>query len=162
MIYNEEVLNSIKDILIERNESIAVAESVTAGHLQAALSAAIDASKFFQGGITAYNLGQKARHLHIDPILGQSANCVDRKIAETMAIEVAKMFSSNYAIGITGYASKVPESDDELFAFFCIVHDGNVIKLERLTAEEQMPFDVQVDYTNQVLDKLLQQIKERE
>ena len=162
MIYNEQVINSIKDILIERNESIAVAESVTAGHLQAALSAAMDASKFFQGGITTYNLGQKARHLHIDPILGENKNCVDRQIAETMAIEVAKMFSSNYGIGITGYASKVPEGEGGLFAFYCIVHDGHVRKLERLTATEKLPFDVQVDYANQVVQSLLQLLTERE
>lgn len=162
MVYNEAVINSVKDILISRRESIAVAESVTSGHLQAALSAAIDASKFFQGGITTYNLGQKARHLHIDPILGESANCVDRKIAESMAIGAARMFSSNYAIGITGYASKVPESENDLFAFFCIVHDGQVVRLERITASEKLPYDVQIDYANQVIQRLLEYVTERE
>jgi PncC family amidohydrolase len=162
MIYNQELINNIKAILVERSETIAVAESVTAGHLQAALSVAIEASKFFQGGITTYNLGQKARHLHIDPILGENVNCVHRKIAETMAIEVSKMFSSHIGIGITGYASKVPEGDDELFAYFCIVNDGEVMILEKLTAKEKHPYDVQIDYANQVIQQLHLQLTKRD
>jgi len=139
-----------------------VAESVTAGHLQAALSVAIDASKFFQGGITAYNLGQKARHLHVDPIIAESTNCVDRAVAETMAIEVANLFSANYGLSITGYASKVPESDDDLYAFFCVVHDGEVLLLDRITAAEKHPHEVQVDYPNRVLKRLYEAITMRE
>ncbi len=38
MIYREEIINAIKDILVDKEETIAVAESVTAGHLQAAFS----------------------------------------------------------------------------------------------------------------------------
>lgn len=117
MLYNVDTVNAIKEVLLENEETLAVAESVTAGHLQAAFSAAMDASKFFQGGITAYNIGQKARHLHIDPILGGKVNCVAEKIANTMAIEVGKMFSSDYGLAITGYASIVPECEKEgLFA----------------------------------------------
>ena len=55
MLYDEEVINQIKEWLTAHKQTIAVAESVTAGHLQAALSSAVEASKFFQGGITAYN-----------------------------------------------------------------------------------------------------------
>lgn len=38
MLYNEEEINLIKDYLVQKEESLAVAESVTAGHLQAAFS----------------------------------------------------------------------------------------------------------------------------
>src|SRR4051794_34997560 len=113
MIYNEESINAIKDILVNREETISMAESVTGGHLQAAFSAGVGAANYFQGGITAYNLGQKSRHLRIDPILGDKANCVAAKIANTMALEVCNMFSSDYGIAITGYASIVPECENE-------------------------------------------------
>lgn len=160
MIYNEEVINSIKDILVTREETIAAAESVTAGHLQAAFSAGIDASKYFQGGITAYNIGQKARHLHIDPILGEKVNCVAAKIADTMAMEVSKMFSSDYGIGITGYASIVPETEEEgLFAFFSLAYRGEIVLAHKLTSPEKKPFEVQVDYTQQVIKKVLEYLK---
>src|SRR5438128_2951542 len=148
MIYNEDTVNSIKDILVAREETIAAADSVTAGHLQAAFSSGIDASKFFQGGITAYNIGQKARHLHIDPILGEKVNCVAARIADTMAIEVGKMFSSDYGIGITGYASLVPETEKEgLFAFFSLAYKGEIVLADKLTSTEKLPYEVQVNYT---------------
>jgi nicotinamide-nucleotide amidase len=157
MIYNEEAINGIKDILIDREESIAVAESVTAGHLQAAFSAGIDASKYFQGGITTYNIGQKARHLSIDPILCGKVNCVAAKIAHTMAIEVGKMFSSDYGIAITGYASIVPECEQEgLFAYFSLSYKGEVVATDRLAAVEKHPYEVQVDYTRQVIKKVFE------
>lgn len=156
MIYNEETINAIKDFLVEREESIAVAESVTAGHLQAALSAAVEASKCFQGGITTYNIGQKTRHLHIDPILGRKVNCVAVKIAHRMAVEAASLFSSEYGVGITGYASIVPECEKEgLFAYFSIAYKGDIVLTEKITSAEKNPYNVQVNYTLQVLDKLL-------
>ncbi len=92
MIYNEEIINSVKEILVNNEETIAVAESVTAGHLQAAFSAGIEASKYFQGGITAYNIGQKARHLRIDPILCNEVNCVAEKLLRLWQLKSAKCF----------------------------------------------------------------------
>lgn len=134
MIYSEETINSVKDILADKEETLAVAESVTAGHLQAAFSAGIEASKYFQGGITAYNIGQKARHLHVDPILCNKVNCVAEKIAHTMATEVSKMFLSDYGIGITGYASIVPECEEEgIFAFFSLSYKDKIVLTGKLT-----------------------------
>jgi nicotinamide-nucleotide amidase len=156
MIYQEESINAIKDLLVKREETIAMAESVTGGHLQAAFSAGVEASKYFQGGITAYNLGQKTRHLGIDPILGSKVNCVAAKIADSMALGVSRMFSSDYGISITGYASIVPECEDEgLFAFFSIAYKGAVVVSERLTSAEKKPYDVQVEYTREVIQKVL-------
>lgn len=161
MIYNEETINLIKDILVGNEESIAVAESVTAGHLQAAFSAGLQASKFFQGGITAYNLGQKARHLHIDPILGGKVNCVAEKIAHTMAVEVSKMFSSDYGIGITGYASIVPECEEEgLFAFFSLSYKQKVVLTSKLSCKEKEPYKVQIDYATQVIEQVYNYLKQ--
>ncbi|NTS40703.1 CinA family protein [Flavisolibacter sp. BT320] len=160
MLYNENVVNEIKDILTQKSQSIAVAESVTAGHLQAALSAAVEASRFFQGGITAYNLGQKCRHLQVDPILAESCDCVDEAVARTMALEVCSLFNSPYGLAITGYAAKMPEKGlNDLFAWYAVAFRGEVVLCEKIsTAKERV--DAQVDYTNQVLQKLLGQLQE--
>ncbi|WP_297820110.1 CinA family protein [Segetibacter sp.] len=159
MIYNEETINAVKDMLVKNEETIAVAESVTAGHLQAAFSAGIDASKYFQGGITTYNLGQKARHLHVDPILCNKVNCVAQKIADTMAIEVANMFSSNYGVGITGYASMVRECEDEgLFAYFSLAYNGKVMVSGKITSPEKHPYQVQVDYAKKVIQEIFEHL----
>ncbi|MDB5207130.1 MAG: CinA family protein [Flavisolibacter sp.] len=79
------LINSNKDLIIEGEETIAVAESVTSGLLQAALSQAIDVSKFYQGGITAYNLGQKYEHLNVESIHAQKCDCISEQVAGDMA-----------------------------------------------------------------------------
>jgi nicotinamide-nucleotide amidase len=160
MSYNEDAINKIKDILAARNETIAVAESVTAGHLQAALSMAMEASQFFQGGITCYNLGQKTRHLNIEPIHAEKENCIHQQVANNMAIEVTKLFVSHYGLGITGYASIVPEKQKEgLYAYIAIAYKQEVVWQTKLTSSKEKPFDVQVDYTNQMLEHLLEYLQ---
>ena len=108
MGYDDKIIEDIKNLLIRRGQTIAVAESLTSGHLQVALASAQNASKFFQGGITAYNLGQKARHLKIEPIHAENCNCVSEKVASQMALNVVDLFSTDWSIGITGYAAPVP------------------------------------------------------
>lgn len=160
MVYSEETITHIRDILIDREETIAAAESVTGGNLQAAFSAGVEASKYFQGGITVYNLGQKARHLNIDPILCAKANCVAQKIADAMAIEVCRLFSSDYGIGITGYASIVPECEKEgLFAYFSLAYQGKIVISVKLVSEVRNPSEVQVEYANQVVNKILEHLQ---
>src|SRR5690606_38898282 len=67
-------LNDISNILLKRNETIAVAESVTSGLMQVAFSSAQGAIGFYQGGITAYNIAQKYKHLNVEPIYALACN----------------------------------------------------------------------------------------
>jgi nicotinamide-nucleotide amidase len=156
MVYSKEILDRIKDRLIEKKQTLAVAESVTSGHLQAAFSTATDAALFFQGGITSYNLGQKCRQLAVEPIHALDCDCVSADIAQQMAESVCLMFLSDYGIGITGYATPVPEKNIEtLFAFVCIVHRGEVVLSRKITPGDATAFDAQVNFTNCVLEELL-------
>ena len=153
-MYNHKELAEIKDYLISNAQTVAVAESVTSGHLQAALSLPTDASKFFQGGITAYNLGQKSRHLHINPIHAANFNSVSEIIADEMALKTLLLFSSDWSIGITGYAAPYPEwGIKELFAFYSIAFHGEILDRGKVESEDKGLFEVQVSFTCQVLQK---------
>lgn len=151
-MFNATVIQEIKDHLIQDRQTIAVAESVTSGFLQAALSSAENASKFFQGGITVYNLGQKARHLKIEPIHAESCNCVSEKIAEQMALEVTSLFSSQWGIAITGYATPMPEcSIENPYAYYAISFENKIVALQKVSTESGDPKDVQIFYVNKIL-----------
>ena len=50
-MYDEKIIDAIRDHMVKKQQTIAVAESVTSGHLQVALGSALNASKFFQGGM---------------------------------------------------------------------------------------------------------------
>jgi nicotinamide-nucleotide amidase len=101
-MYPFDEIEIVKDQLIRLGRTIAVAESVTSGHLQAALSLAENARQFYQGGLTAYNLGQKSRHLLIEPIHALDCDCVSDRIAAQMAQEAARLFSADYGLSVRG------------------------------------------------------------
>lgn len=160
MLYDLKVIDEVRDIMVSMKKTVAVAESVTAGHLQAAFSAATEASLFFQGGITAYNLGQKCRHLNIEPILAGATDCVSQSIACDMALAASKLFCSEYGISITGYAKTVPEKGlNEIFAFYAISRDGKILHAEKLSSAKPEGVDVQIDYAAQVMGNFLRLLK---
>lgn len=148
------IIQSIANVLIERQQTIAVAESVTSGNIQVALATAVDASKFFQGGITAYNLGQKSRLLDVDPINAMACYCVAEQVAHEMALSVCKLFISNWGLAITGYASKVPESNNDLFAYYAIAYGGTIKQSGKLEPQYDEPGKIQTYYTTELLKEL--------
>jgi len=157
-LFDERTLEAIKNKLIKNNETIAVAESVTSGFIQLAFSTAKDASKFYQGGITAYNVGQKYKHLHVEPIHAISCNCVSEKVAVEMALNICQLFESDWGLGITGYAAQVEESDNKLFAYFAIAYRGKVVNKKKLNAIKKDAFNVQLEYVNHVIEALKQHL----
>ncbi len=153
-VYSTKALDGIRNHMLAAGHSLSVAESVTSGHLQAAFSLATEASRFFHGGITVYNLGQKARHLHIDPIFAMSCNSVSQQIADAMALNTIRLFTSDWSIAVTGYASPLPENGiHDLFAFFAIASRDNVVSRGRIESRDKGMLAVQVHYVNVILER---------
>ena len=147
-------IQKIRQYFLAQKETIAVAESVTSGLLQVFLSNIPDAGQFYQGGITTYNLGQKFKHLNVEPIHAQNHNSVSSLVAEQMALHVCKVFNSNWGIGITGYATPVPESGNRLYAHFAICYQGVVKASSKLHSKKMQPAKVQNFYVEKITDQL--------
>jgi nicotinamide-nucleotide amidase len=150
-MFDSESLEKIREHLITYKLKLAVAESVTAGFMQAAFASAEQASEFFEGGITAYNIDQKVRHLGIDRKKGEQCNCVSAETASQMAAGVIKMFESDYGISVTGYATPVPESGNNLYAFFCVRNREKIIIEGKINAEGLQPEAAQLKYVNEII-----------
>lgn len=149
-------LHSIKTILVNRKEKMAVAESVTGGDIQAAFSLSEDALRFFEGGITVYNLHQKVKHLKVDAANAEACNCVSEQTASEMAAGVAALFASDWGISITGYASPVPEKGiEELFAWVAFCSHSNIVLTEKIIAPAGTPSDVRWYYKDRVVRTFL-------
>ena len=162
MTYNDEIIEKIKTLMLSEKFTLSVAESVTSGHLQAAFSSAKDASKFFQGGITAYNAGQKCRHLNIEPIAALEDNCVSEKVSCEMAAQVNQLFISDFGIAITGYAARMPEQGiNDLFAFFAIAQKQEILLCKKITTNKQEGVEAQIDFTNQVIIKFQELLSDK-
>ncbi len=147
--------------MTENGFTVAVAESVTSGLIQNAFSQATDATKFFQGGITAYNLGQKSRHLNVEPIHAEDCNCVSNHVSETMAVEVAKNFSANIGIGITGYAAPVEEIGvTEEFAVVAIFKESKKLLTKKIEGLKKAdPVAQQEKFTKETLKLLVEALE---
>jgi len=157
ILIDDQTVHKIKDKLISRSETLAVAESVTTGILQTTLASATDASLYFQGGITVYNLGQKARHLHVNPIHAESCNCVSDQVAKEMALNVNGLFSSDWGIGVTGYATMDPAVKmKKPFAHFAIAYKDKILAFNCLEHDLGNPQLIQYFYVNEILKALLQ------
>jgi len=158
-LFDKEMLALIGNYLKQKQQTIAIAESVTSGLLQYAFSNIPDATQFFQGGLTAYNVAQKFKHLQVEPIHALAVNCVSQLVAGQMALQVCAAFGAHWGIGITGYATPVPESDNKLFAYFAITYKEEIRLKGMLQSDDKNPPEVQLHYTQAVLQKLVTLLK---
>ena len=132
MEFQKKILEYISECLITNNETISIAESVTSGMLQLAFSQMPNASMFYKGGITAYTLPEKVRLLNVDKKEAENCDCVSENIAETMALNVAKLFESDWSIATTGYCTPVRNSTYSVFAHYSIAYKGEIILSKKL------------------------------
>lgn len=151
----------IRSYLLTHQETVAVAESVTAGCIQRDLSTIPDAEMFFQGGITTYNIGQKYKHLCVEPIHAKNCNCVSQQVATQMALNVCALFNADWGIGITGYATPVKNSGNKLFAYYTITYKGQIIKTDRIESKKLKPYNVQQFYCDEIIKLLKNDMRDK-
>src|ERR1017187_9882269 len=88
-------MNDLKALMLRGPRlTLAVAESLTSGRLQARIGAISGASEFFLGGVTAYSLDEKVRHLGIDRAEACAVNSVSARVAEQMARGACVLFGA--------------------------------------------------------------------
>lgn len=153
-------LQKLAKIIISNGLSVAVAESCTAGLMQNALSQAKDSMSFFQGGLTVYNIGQKAKQLNVNPIEAELCNAVSESIAEKMAREVARMFNSEVGVAITGYARVVPaEGIDSCYAYLVFYFTEGKVVSKRIIGDGTVSQAAnQIIYTQKMIKYLLDEL----
>lgn len=119
-----EIAATLKRLMLARPAlTLAAAESLTCGRVQAAVGSISGASNFFLGGITAYSLDEKVRHLGVARAAAKKVNCVSAGVAEQMARGVCELFGSDVGVATTGYAEPSPaDKVSEPFAWWALAH----------------------------------------
>jgi len=114
----------LKELMLRNPRlTLAVAESLTCGRLQARIGAISGASTFFLGGLTAYAIPQKVRHLGVDRAEAERVDAVSAGIAAQMARGACAFFGSDLALATTGYAEPNPERGAAVpCAFWALAH----------------------------------------
>ncbi|MFB9391172.1 CinA family protein [Streptomyces coeruleoprunus] len=97
-------------MLAERDQTLAVAESLTGGLVAAALTSVPGASAVFRGSVTAYATPLKRELLGVDGALLERRGAVDGEVALQMAAGVRSRLGADWGIATTGVAG--PEAQD--------------------------------------------------
>lgn len=105
--FGEEPLNLqhiVLDLLMQRKESLSIAESCTGGYLASLITSVPGASQVFSGGLVPYSNEAKHTLLGLDNTLFETVGAVSKECVVALAQNVREKFNSTYGIGISGIA----------------------------------------------------------
>jgi nicotinamide-nucleotide amidase len=154
-----------KLILREPALTLAVAESLTAGQVQARIAAVSGASDYFLGGVTAYSLAQKVKLLGVNRTHARSVDCVSQRVAVEMAAGACQLFGADLAVATTGYAEPAPKQrvrTPHAWWALCHRHRGAAVILsglievpgtDRVTVQERVAETVLVELVNYLRER---------
>lgn len=98
------VESAVVDMLLQRRQTLAVAESCTGGAISARITAMAGSSAYYMGGVTSYSNEAKANLLGVSADDIQEYGAVSQTVAEQMARGALDKFGTDYAISTTGVA----------------------------------------------------------
>lgn len=90
--------------LESRGETLAIAESMSGGHLAALLTSVPGSSAAFKGGATVYSSDAKIAFLGVDPDLIHRHGTVSEPVTLAMARQVREKLGATWGLAITGNA----------------------------------------------------------
>ena len=159
---NVERAHRLRSLFVARPRlTLAAGESLTCGRLQAAVGAVSGASDFFIGGITAYTIAQKVRHLGVDAVAAQACHAVSPAIAAQMSVGTCRLFGSDFGVGTTGFAEPNPALGfPEPGAYWAVARSAQdrvtVIREGHVAGPELGRVQMQETVVANVLDALLE------
>jgi nicotinamide-nucleotide amidase len=107
--------------LQRRNETVAVAESLTGGLLAAALTSTPGASLSFRGGLVVYATDLKSRLAGVEETLLAAHGAVHPAVAAQLARGVRDRLGATWGIGVTGVAGPEPQNGQPVGTVFIAV-----------------------------------------
>jgi nicotinamide-nucleotide amidase len=101
---HEELQDGVVRLLGDRRQTLATAESITAGLVAHRIAQVPGASVWFRGGIVAYTNDIKAKLLGVPTALLEEHGAVSAPVAEAMALGCRERFGTDLAVSTTGLA----------------------------------------------------------
>ena len=108
-----ELLINISALLLEKKATLSCAESCTGGKIASLLTSFSGASRYFKGGVIAYDNGVKEEILHVSKQLIKAYGAVSQQCVEAMAISIKRLMKTTYAISTSGIAGPEGGSEDK-------------------------------------------------
>ncbi|HEY9033159.1 MAG TPA: CinA family nicotinamide mononucleotide deamidase-related protein [Pseudomonadales bacterium] len=100
----ETMARQLVDLLRQRHETIATAESCTGGRIASDITAVSGASAVFPGAIVSYANSSKSRLLGVSETTLQHFGAVSEETVKAMLDGVFRQFACNYGVAVSGIA----------------------------------------------------------
>lgn len=145
-------------LLVQKNMTIATAESCTGGKIAQMLTAAPGSSAYFNGGVVTYATQSKIDVLGVDKMLIEENSVVSAAVAEAMALRAKTIFETDFAVATTGNAGPSKgDADAEVGTVFVAYATPNGVFSEKLDLGQ--PREKVIDRAaNKALEKIYQEI----
>lgn len=159
-------LANLKRLILRRPAlTLAAAESLTGGHVQAQIASVSGSSEYFLGGVTAYSLEEKVKLLGVNRAHAKSVHCVSQRVAVEMAAGAVKLFDADITVATTGYAEPSPAQKVKVpQAWWAICHRHKGGAAEILSGFVEVPdadrVTVQARVADAVLGELVKYLRE--
>ncbi len=98
------LVERISVLLLERNWTLATAESCTGGQIGHTLTNLPGSSAFYEGGVVAYSYEAKSTLLGVPPALLLEHGAVSQPVAFELARAVRRLLDTQVGIAVTGIA----------------------------------------------------------
>ncbi|MCH2490983.1 MAG: competence/damage-inducible protein A [Flavobacteriales bacterium] len=152
------IVARIAALLVQKEQTLSLAESCTGGTIARQITAKPGASAFFRGSIIPYETGKKVSILGIDEALIKEHSVVSAAVAEAMATRSRALFGTDYAVATTGIAGPTKgDADDEVGTVFIAIGSPSGVFAQRFSfgnARER----VITKATNKAFELLLKEI----
>ncbi|HMF15512.1 MAG TPA: competence/damage-inducible protein A [Gemmataceae bacterium] len=112
-VEDEELQDAVVRLLDEKRQTLATAESVTAGLVAHRIGLVPGASQWFRGGIVAYNDRVKVEMLGVSRELIDEHGVISGPVAEAMAVGCRTRFRTDFAVSTVGIAGPGGGSSDK-------------------------------------------------
>lgn len=91
-------------LLLKKNMSVSVAESMTGGLLSQKLTSISGSSKYFMGGVIVYSNYAKEKILNVPFSLIEKYGAISKESAESLAGNIAELFKTDIGLSVIGNA----------------------------------------------------------
>ncbi len=110
-------------ILVGKRETVATAESCTAGLVSATLTRVPGSSDFFWGGVVVYAATAKVELAGLDPELLEEHGTVSATTTEALAEAIRDRSTATYGVAVTGWAGPTAGPGEVVGRVFVAVAD---------------------------------------
>ena len=155
------IVEVLKDILLQKKLTISTAESCTGGSVASLLTSISGSSTYFVGSVVSYATHVKTTVLGVNPSIINQFSVVSEEVAMQMSKGVLKVLNSSLAVSTTGVAGPSRGEDgQEIGTCWIAVTNGNTT----LTKKFFYPYLDREDFikiiSNNALNLVVQFVKE--